>query len=173
MSSEGVTVRPETPDDFDAIRRVNELAFGRPEESYLVDRLRDNGRMELSLVAVRGEQIVGHILFFPLTIELPPASFSTLGLGPMAVLPEFQNQGIGSALVRAGLEALRQGTQPGVIVLGHPEFYSRFGFVPASNFGIGTHYEVPDEVFMAIELQPNGLAGKGGTVVYSPEFDAL
>jgi putative acetyltransferase len=91
----------------------------------------------------------------------------------MAVLPERQNQGIGSALALAGLDMLRQKGEPAVIVLGHPEFYPRFGFVPASTYGIGSRYDVPDEAFMAIELQPGALIGKSGKVVYSPEFDAL
>lgn len=164
------TVRAETPADIAAIRRVNLEAFARPEEANLVEALRSNDHVTLSLVALVDEIIVGHILFFPLTIEGETGSYPALGLGPMAVLPAFQRQGIGSALVRASLEQLNLSGQPGVIVLGHPEFYSRFGFTTASKFGIICPFEVPDEAFMALELRAGGLAGKGGRVVYSAEF---
>jgi putative acetyltransferase len=113
---------------------------------------------------------VGHILFCPVVIEAGKNRFSAVGLGPMAVLPAFQRRGIGSRLVREGLEQLRKNNHAAVVVLGHPEFYPRFGFALASTYGIRSEYNVPDEAFMAIELLPNGLAAKGGTVVYPREF---
>lgn len=166
-------IRPESAGDAEAIRQVNEQAFGRPEEARLVEALREGNNVVLSLVAVDAGQVVGHILFCPVIIEAEGNLYDAVGLGPMAVLPAFQNRGVGSALVRAGLEALRNQEHAAVVVLGHPEFYPRFGFVPASRHGIRSRYDVPDAVFMVAELAPGALAGKGGTVAYPPEFDAV
>lgn len=168
-----INIRSETTEDITSIRRVNAEAFGRKAEANLVDALRSNGRATLSLVALDHGSVAGHILFSPLTIEAEGARHEALGLGPMAVLPEFQRQGIGSALVRAGLEELTRQGHGAVIVLGHPDFYPRFGFVPASRYGISSKYKVPDEVFMARELLPGALSGKSGLVVYSTEFDEV
>jgi putative acetyltransferase len=151
------------------------LAFGRPQEAALVDALRAAAHPHVSLVAVEDEEVVGHIFFSPVSIEPEDAvSMATgalaMGLAPMAVLPRCQNQGIGSELVRAGLRAcLRLGCAV-VVVLGHPDYYPRFGFVPASRMGLRCEYDVPDEVFMATELVPDALAGVRGLVKYHPEF---
>ncbi len=166
-------VRPETIEGKEAVRYVNERAFGRAGEANLVESLHAKHKVVLSLVAVQDEQIVGHILFCPVVIEAETESYGAIGLGPMAVLPEFQRQGIGSGLVRSGFEALRQNNHQVVIVLGHPEFYSRFGFSPASSFGVGCQFDVPDEAFMLAELSPEAAAGKSGTVVYPPEFNEV
>lgn len=168
-----MVILPETPEHIAAIRHVTDQAFGRSGEGQLIDALRANDKVILSLVATQDDEVVGHVLFFPVVIESEGITHSAVGLGPMAVLPQHQGQGAGSALVRQGLELLRNQHYGGVIVLGHPEFYPRFGFVPASTFGISTSYEVPDEVFMAAELQPGGLSGKGGLVVYSEEFNEV
>ena len=165
-------IRPETLEDKEAVRFVNEQAFGRAGEANLVELLHAKHKVVLSLVAVQEEQIVGHILFCPVVIEGKPESYAAVGLGPMSVLPQFQGQGIGSALVRSGFVALRQIHQV-VIVLGHPEFYSRFGFSPASSFGIGCQFDVPDEAFMLAELLPDVIAGRSGTVIYPPEFNEV
>jgi putative acetyltransferase len=125
-----VVIRPETSADHEAIRRVNLLAFGQDEEAHLVDVLREGGYVRLSLVAEQGGQIVGHILFSDLPIVTGAGTVSSLALAPMAVLPECQNQGIGSALVRRGLEVCREQGHQIVIVVGHPHFYQRFGFSP-------------------------------------------
>lgn len=166
-------IRPETIDDKEAVRSVNEQAFGRAAEADLVESLHAAHKVVLSLVAVQEGQIVGHILFCPVAIQAKTESYDAIGLGPMAVLPQFQRQGIGSALVRSGLEALRQQNHPLVIVLGHPEFYPRFGFLPASASGIGCPFDAPDEAFLLAELSPGAAAGKSGTVVYPPEFNAV
>ncbi len=166
-------IRPETIEDKESVRYVNEQAFGRAGEANLVESLHAKHKVILSLVAVEDGQIVGHILFCPVVIEEKPKSYDAIGLGPMAVLPQFQGQGIGSALVRSGFEALRQNNHQVVIVLGHPEFYSRFGFSPASSFGVGCQFNVPDEVFMLAELSPELAAGKSGTVIYPPEFNEV
>ncbi|MBL8793033.1 MAG: N-acetyltransferase [Planctomycetia bacterium] len=166
-------IRAEEPRDRAAVFRVNELAFGRPGEAQLVDALRGGAQPTLSLVAEQDGQVVGHIFFSPVTIESSAGNQTALGLAPMAVLPERQRQGIGSQLVRAGLDGCRQLGQPAVVVLGHPEFYPKFGFVPASGFGLRCEYPVPDDVFMALELSPGALAGRQGLVKYGPEFAKL
>jgi putative acetyltransferase len=145
-----------------------------------VDALRARGQAMLSLVAVEAPEVVGHILFSPVTIEPvgEPAGESSagrvtaLGLGPMAVLPTRQRQGIGSLLVRTGLEACRAAGHGCVVVLGHPEYYPRFGFAPASRYGVRWEHPAPDEAFMLLELRAGALGGRGGIVRYQPEFGA-
>jgi putative acetyltransferase len=166
-------IRPERPEDIAAIRAVNERAFKRPAEADLVDRLREGGKVMLSLVAVDEGQIVGHILFSRVNIESTQQSIPAIGLAPMAVPPERQSQGIGSLLVKAGLDECRRNGHRIIVVLGHPGYYRRFGFVPASRFAIRSEYAVPDEVFMVMALQEGGLAGCAGTVKYQPEFNDL
>ena len=166
-----IRIRPEQPEDVMAIRQVNERAFDSPAEADLVDQLRRHNKVTLSLVAVDGAQVVGHILFSPVVIESSQPSVQAVGLAPMAVLPEWQHQGVGSRLVKAGLDECRRRGHQAVVVLGHSDYYPRFGFAPASRYGIRSEYDVPDEVFMAIELQPGALAACTGTVKYQPEFD--
>jgi putative acetyltransferase len=163
-------VRNERPEDLSSIRRINELAFGQPAEADLVDALRRNGKAVLSLVAIAGEQVAGHILFSPVRIEPEGEPLSAVGLAPMAVLPELQNQGIGTQLVKAGLDECRKAGYDCVVVLGHPHFYPRFGFIPASRFNLKSEYDVPDEVFMARELREGSLSGRAGLVRYESEF---
>lgn len=164
------TIRAEKAEDIRAVRRVNELAFGRPNEAALVDALRATSDPQVSLVAVERGQVVGHIFFSPVSIESEGSSTSALGLAPMAVLPEYQKRGVGSRLVREGLRACRRTGCRVVVVLGHPEYYPRFGFVPASRKGLRSEYAVPDEVFMVAELETGALGGRRGLVKYSPEF---
>ena len=166
-----ITIRHEKPDDIPHIRHVNEQAFGRPAEANLVEALRVRGKAAVSLVAVQDGQVVGHILFSPVLIGSGENEFSAAGLAPMAVLPEFQRQSIGSLLVRGGLDECRKAGYGCIVVLGHPEYYPRFGFVPASRYGLKCEYRVPDEAFMAIELRVGALQGRYGTVRYQPEFD--
>ena len=166
-----LTIRRETPKDIDSIRYVNEQAFGQKEEAEIIDKLRKRDVVTLSLVAVQADQIVGHILFSPVSVESEYSSFEAITLAPMAVLPEYQRKGIGSQLVRVGLEeCLRLGHEI-MVVLGHPDYYPRFGFVPASTYSIKCKYDVPDEVFMALELRQGALSGRSGVVKYQPEFN--
>ena len=162
-------VRDERPEDYAAVYRVNALAFGQEGEAALVERLR-GACAHISLVAVEDEQVVGHIFFSPVAVESEGAAFEAVGLAPMAVLPEFQNRGVGSRLVRRGLEECARRGHGVVFVLGHPEFYPRFGFTPAKAKGITCEYPVPDDVFMVLELKPGALGGRTGLVRYRPEF---
>ncbi len=159
MQSDAVTVRRESGEDYAAVRRVNELAFGQPNEAALVDALREQADHFISLVAVLNDKIVGHIFFSPVAIESETSTFSAMGLAPMAVLPERQRLGIGSLLVRAGLAECLHAGHNVVVVLGHPMYYPRFGFVPAVQKGIRSEYDVPDDVFMVAELEPKVLRG--------------
>lgn len=166
-----IIIRPESTTDHDAIWHVNRLAFGQDDEARLVDALRDGGYVRVSLVAERAGQVVGHILFSDLPILTGAGTVAALALAPMGVLPDFQRQGIGSALVQSGLEACRQQGHRVVVVLGHSHFYPLFGFSP----NLATHLESPfsgSDSFMAVELVPGALDGVVGRVQYPPPFGA-
>jgi putative acetyltransferase len=165
-----IFVRKEEEADHAAVRLVNELAFGQPGEADLVDALRHAAAPQISLVAVNGGQVVGHIFFSPVAVEADGGGFTAMGLAPMAVLPEFQRQGVGSQLVREGLKECSRIGQHVVFVLGHAAYYPRFGFAAAGPQGFRSEYDVPDEVFMVAELRPGALAGRRGLVKYRPEF---
>ncbi len=167
-----LNIRIETENDLHAIREVNLSAFPTAEEADLVDRLRRDAHPLISLVAEMDRVILGHILFTPVELQVefsPPA----MGLAPLAVRPEHQNQGTGSALVWSGLQACRELGAPAVFVLGHPGFYPRFGFIPASRFGLKCEYDAPDEAFMALELIPGALLGFEGVVKFHPDFQGV
>ena len=163
-----IAVRFEQPGDEPAIHETNALAFGAPLEARLVDALRGSDGY-LSLVATMDERVVGHILFTPVTLE-PPVDLRIAGLAPMAVRPEHQRTGIGGQLIRAGLEECRRNGYTAVVVLGYPEYYPRFGFVPAHTFGLTCEFPSPPEAFMAIELEAGALKGIAGLVRYASEF---
>jgi putative acetyltransferase len=166
-----IIVRPELAGDRDAIRRVNELAFEGPTEAEIVDALRDSDAWlpSLSLVAEDGTGIVGHALFSLVRLDSGP---ELLSLGPMAVLPERQRGGVGTALVRRGVQRARGTEYPLVVVLGHPDYYPRFGFRPARRYGIETPYDAPDEAWMALRL-PAYDDRVRGTVLYPPAWDSV
>jgi len=165
-------IRLEQPGDSKDIREINEKAFGRPQEANIIDALRKNCGEVLSLVAVEKEEIVGHVFFSPATIEGKHGIVKGMGLAPMAVLPEFQRRGIGSQLVKAGIKELRKTRCPFIIVLGHPEYYPRFGFEPATRFGIKSQWEgIPDDVFMILWLDTSMVNQITGTAKYRSEFD--
>ena len=161
-------IRNEGPADGDAIRAVHESAFKTDAEAKLVDRLRSRTQV-ISLVADDAGSIVGHILFSPVTLS-GTSTVTIVGLAPIAVTAQRQRQGIGSALVRAGLDACAQSRVDAVVLIGHATYYPRFGFKPASRFGFRCEYDVPDDVFMALELRPGALAGAAGTIRYHPAF---
>ncbi len=162
-------VRPEKPADAPAIRAVNKLAFGSSEEADIVETLRGKPLPLVSLVAESNGHVIGHILFSPVSLA-GGADVCLMGLGPMAVHPAHQRRGIGTALVREGLDRCREMGCAAAVVLGHPDYYQRFGFVPASSYGISCEYDVPDEVFMLVELQPRSLQRAKGKVVYDEAF---
>jgi len=166
-----IQVRVEVSEDHSAVRSVNEAAFDTPAEAGLVEALREQAGPLISLVAVRelSGAVVGHILFSPVTLS-GHDDLRLMGLAPMAVVPELQGQGVGSALVKAGLEACREFGGEAVVVLGHPAYYPRFGFLPSSRFGIDSEYGVPEEVFMVLELTPGSLKDRGGRISYHPAF---
>ena len=164
-------IRAETPVDIPAIRRVNELAFGRPEEAKLVEKLRAAAAITLSLVAIQNEEVVGHVVFSPVTIRAEDGSgVAAVALGPVAVLPEWQNQGVGGALIRQGLAECQGAGHELVIVLGHRDYYPRFGFVAAAKHNIHYPQPLPEGVFMVAELQPQALNNVRGVVHYHPAF---
>jgi putative acetyltransferase len=167
-----VLIRSEEHGDSAAVHGVNEAAFDTAAEADLVDILREQARPVISLVAESGGAIVGHIMFSPVTLPGHP-TLRLMGLGPMAVAPALQRRGIGSALVRAGLERCRQIGSGAVVVLGHPEYYPRFGFLSSTRFGIDCEFDVPSEVFMAMELEDGRLRGVSGRIEYHPAFRGL
>jgi len=169
VSIEHMIIRIEKENDRDAVYAINESAFETPSEANLVDTLREQAQPVVSLVAEGNGKVVGHIIFSPVSLTGHP-NLKIMGLAPMAVAPEHQSKGIGSALVRSGLEQCKQQGFTAVVVLGHPEYHPRFGFSPSSSFGIDCEYEVPEEVFMAMELQPGALSGKTGRVKYHTAF---
>lgn len=168
-----VSIREENYADIVAVTRVNEQAFGRPQEARLVAALRVGGKVALSLVAVVDGVVVGHALFCPVTIVGECAGQTAVALGPIAVEPAWQKQGVGAKLIHVGMARCREQGFGIMIVLGHPEYYPRFGFVPASRFNLRSEYKVRDEVFMAQPLQPGALAHCSGLVVYPPEFGGV
>jgi putative acetyltransferase len=162
-------IRPETAGDHDAIRHVNRLAFGQDDEAQLVDALRAGGYARVSLVAERAAQVVGHILFSDLPIVTDAGNVLTLALAPMAVLPAYQRQEIGSALVRRGMEVCREHGHRIVIVVGHAHYYPRFGFSAQLAARLASPFS-GQEFFMAAELVPGALQGVSGKVEYPPPF---
>jgi len=164
-------IRPEQPGDQPQIRMINQQAFASDTEANLVDTLRNSGVPLISLVAEEDGQLVGHILFSPLTLSGQKNAPPIAGLAPMAVLPDWQGRGVGSLLVTTGLEYCASAGYVAVVVLGHPDYYPRFGFVPASGFGIKSEFNVPDEVFMLKTLQGSALQGIKGTVQYHAAFN--
>jgi putative acetyltransferase len=162
-------IRGDTPDDYPAIRKLHERAFGGLAEAALVDTLRAAQKLVVSLVAVHQERLVGHIGFSPVTVADAPEGLRAVGLAPMSVLPEFQKRGIGSQLVHKGLEACRRQGEAVVVVLGHATYYPRFGFLMANACGLDNEYGAVDS-FMVLELEKGALRNMRGLVKYAPEF---
>lgn len=144
----------------------------QPAEASIVDKLRKSCPGLHSLAALAGDEAVGHILFSPAKIEGSAKTFEGMDLAPMAVLPAWKRQGIGTLLIKRGIEMLKRRSCPFIIVLGHPEYYPRFGFAPASNYGIGSQWVgVPDEAFMILILDREAMQGVSGVARYRKEFD--
>jgi putative acetyltransferase len=169
-----LVIREEIPADHDAIREVNRQAFNGDAEATLVDRLRASGAVIVSLVAVQNGEVVGHILFSDLPIDYgATATIHAVSLAPMAVAPKFQRRGIGSALVQRGLELCRERGKSIVVVLGHPEYYPRFGFSAELAKPLESPYSGLAAAWMALELVPGALDGIKGTVRYPEAFEVV
>ncbi|MFC6975070.1 GNAT family N-acetyltransferase [Halomicroarcula sp. GCM10025709] len=163
-------IRPFTESDADAVFEIHRRAFdGRLDEARIVQRLHDADTAVVSLVAVADGHVVGHVLFSPVAVDDHGASVELVGLAPVGVLPEHQNEGVGSSLIRRGIATCREAGVDAVVVLGDPEYYSRFGFEPASEYGLENEYGV-DEEFMVDPLHDGALDAVSGTVRYRPEF---
>ena len=165
------TIRVEEAKDVSQVRTLNERAFDQPAEADVVDKLRDACADYLALVA-DDDGIVGQIVFTPAVVEAPERRIVGMGLAPLAVVPDRQRQGISSALTRRGLEILRERDCPFVIVLGHPDYYPRFGFERASAHGLTCQWEgIPDEAFMVLILDADAMKGVSGVAAYRDEFN--
>jgi putative acetyltransferase len=166
--ADDVIIRRENPDERGAVRSLDEAAFGRPDEADLVDRLRTENAVLASFVAEWEKRIVGHVLFSRMSIETAAGPISAVALAPMAVLPEHQRRGVGGRLIRHGLDWLRGQGEHVVIVLGHPDYYPRFGFSSDRARSLASPF--PAEAFMALELLPGALDGIRGRVRYPDAF---
>jgi len=170
------TIRHEAPNDVNVIYEIEQAAFDRNDEADLVNRLRNNDGVLLSLVAELDGVLVGHILFSIVTVTNDTETFDAVGLAPVAVLPEHQNQGVGGALIEAGLQMCREHGHDLVFLIGHPTYYPRFGFQPAVPLGFDCDYVTdgePNDHFMVTALRDGALEGKSGYVRYRPEFDGV
>ncbi len=164
-----MTIRPERPDDVEAIQAVVEQAFPTPQEARLVDLLREAGRLSASLVAEVDGRVVGHVAFSPVSTGSGAVG---AGLAPLAVLETHRRRGLAARLVEAGLAACRSAGFGWVVVLGEPAYYARFGFRSAREAGLTDEYGGGD-AFQVLELAPGALPKGAGLVRYAPEFASL
>jgi predicted N-acetyltransferase YhbS len=170
-----ITIEAETEGDYEQITRLHTIAFNRDGEARLVEKLRKTSSYipELSLVARYRNAIIGHILFYPIKINACTKKCNSLALAPISVIPCFQNRKVGSRLIREGLEKAKKLGFKSVIVVGHSEYYPRFGFGKASKYGISAPFDVPDNALFAIELEKDGLKNCSGTIEYPSEYNEV
>jgi len=170
-----VKIEAEAEGDYKQITRLHTLAFNGDGEARLIEKLRGTSIFirELSLVARYGNAVIGHILFYPIKINSRGKKCISLALAPVSVIPSFQNRKVGSRLIREGLERARKLGFKSVIVVGHSEYYPRFGFERASKYGISTPFNVPDDSLFAIELKKDGLKDCNGTAEYPNEYNEV
>ena len=170
-----IIIGVETEDDIEPITRLHITAFNGDSEAKLVEKLRKTPKYvpNLSLVAKYKKRIIGHILFYPIEIQTKRNKVDSLALAPISVLPSFQHKGVGGRLIKEGLEAAQKLGFKSAIVIGHSEYYPKFGFRKASEYGIVAPFDVPDINFFAIELAKNGLKNCSGTVEYPREFNEV
>ena len=167
-----VTIREEKSKDIPHVQKVIEKAFKRDAEAKLADLLRISCPGILSLVVEDDGKIIGHLMFTPVPIKGEEKDIVGMGLAPMSVIPERQRQGIGSQLIATGLEMLREKGCPFVIVLGHPDYYPRFGFQPASRFNISSQWDnTPDNAFMVLILDKAAMENVSGIATFRDEFN--
>jgi putative acetyltransferase len=163
-------LRAARAEDAEAIYRIHAAAFGRNDEAELVRKVSRRAAECVSLVATEAGAVIGHILFSPVSVVGHSIYPAPMGLAPVAVDPSVQRGGAGKLLCRAGIEQCRSRGAPFVLVLGHPSYYPKFGFVPAERFGLHFADFPPRDSFMALELRPGALSGVRGSVRYAPEF---
>ena len=168
-----MNIRKEKDSDKENIWKVNAEAFETEAEANLVNALRDSGIPFISLVAEEEAEIVGHILFTPVELVGNDSDLKLMGLAPMAVLPKLQKKGIGSQLVKTGIENCSTQGYDAIVVLGHPEYYPKFGFVPSVRYGIKSEHDTPDEAFMVLELKESSLKNKNGIIKYHAAFGSV
>lgn len=174
-----IDIRPANQDEYKAVAEITRQAFGREHEARMVETLRRSPDFlpELSLVASVDDEVIGHILFSIITIHSERGALTALGLGPLSVRPDRQNQGIGSALAHGGLARCRAAGKvvavQAVVLVGHPTYYPRFGFAPARPQGLEAPFPVIDEAWMALELRPGALAGISGRVTFPAAFNGV
>ncbi|MFC1650023.1 GNAT family N-acetyltransferase [Candidatus Latescibacterota bacterium] len=168
-----IDIRPEIPEDHDAVFEINSMAFETDAEAKLVDSVRAEGIALISLVAIFEGRIAGHILFTPVSIDNEHESESLMGIGPVAVLLEFQKRGIGSKLIREGLSVCENNGTSAVFVLGHVEYYPRFGFEPVAQHGLHYKESQYDQYFFVRELIPETLKNLSGSVHFHSLFDGV
>ena len=166
-----VNIQNATKEQEPTILEIHRQAFARDAEAALVALLIQSAKDRISLIAYQNETAVGHILFSPVTIEQENGSvdINLVGLAPVSVLPQFQGKGVGSQLIEAGIQRCGTDGYDGVVVLGSPTYYGRFGFVAATLFGFSNEYGV-DAEFMAQELRPDAFMHMQGLIKYAPEF---
>jgi len=165
-----IEIREERPADVAAVREVNRRAFEQERESNIVDALRANGGALLSLVATIHDQVIGHVMYSRVSVG---DMVNGAALGPMAVLPEHQRQGIGTRLIDTGNQKIKDAGYPFIIVVGHADYYPRFGFRPAGKYGIKCEWDVPEEVFMVLMLDAAKMQGVAGLAKYRDEFSTI
>ena len=172
---ENIHLRSAKDSDYQNIYEVNDLAFGQNSESNLIALLKQNKEFitDLSIVAEMDNELVGHILFSKISIKNKDQEFESLALAPMAVRPSFQNLGVGVKLVLYGIAEAKSLGFTSLIVLGHEKYYPKFGFKSASLWNIKAPFDVPDSVFMALELEEGALKDISGTVIYPKEFSMI
>ena len=165
-----MNIREEQDSDIDGIWQVNAEAFESRSEADLVNELRNSGCTFISLVAETDNKVVGHILFTPVELAGDKNPVKIMGLAPMAVLSDYQSKGIGAQLVKSGLDLCRSLGYDAIVVLGHPGYYPKFGFKPSAGYGIRSEYDVPEDVFMVLELSQGSLKGHRGAIKYHDAF---
>jgi putative acetyltransferase len=162
-----VLIRAEGPGEDIAVSEIHIKAYGNPAQAAIVDSLRGRGALLASLVAVVHDRVVGHVALSP--VEVGGVPRAAVALGPLAVDPEYQDHGIGTMLAEAFLKHCRVRDEALVVVLGYPDFYGRFGFVPAERLGM--HYRNPSAQLQVLEVRRGAAQGLGGEVRYHPAFE--
>lgn len=171
---QAITVRTESADDIKAIDVVHLSAFEGDDEVGFIDSLRNSSgyTAELSLLAEFNGRIVGHILLTKIRLQQSSSGIDVLALAPMAVVPSQSHRGIGSELVHTALEEAKKYGFKAIVVIGHPEFYQRFGFKQVSNWKLRSNLSVDQDLITAIELQPGALEN-GGNLIYPSQFSRV